>query len=304
MPRRVRRPYFRVVVLAVRALVLPALLVASAAAQTPSFPGDPEWPLVPGRMGYNALPPFPNQDPVVGVDAQYELAGSAKLSGLGLHDHAVTPYFRLSIPFREVAAIEIDGTPLELWRTTTATQLRLTAVSRSGQTAGDVRFGGRFLLFQEGRRMPAVGVRFLVKSATGTGLDARRFTNSPGYEVAVLTGKDVGPMGPLRVRALARVGFLAWQFAPNRQDDALAYGAALRASLPRGDGLELDWNGYVGWRFDDRPSVLGVTGVKRWRGLDLRATLNGGLSSDAAPLEVRLGVAGAFGLPRFMHGRD
>jgi hypothetical protein len=288
-------------VLLLRVPLLPFLLVASAAAQVS---GSPEWPLVPGRMGYNALPPFPNVDPVVGLDAEYELAGSAKVSGIAAYDHAVTPYFRLSLPFREVAAIEIDGTPLELWRTSSATQARLRAVSRAGETPGDVRFGGRFLVFQEGRRMPALGVRFLVKSTTGKGLEARRFTNAPGYEIDVLTAKDLGVLGPARLRALARVGFLAWQYAPNSQDDALAYGAALRATLPRGYRVELDWGGYLGWRFDDCPSVLGVTGVKRWRGLDLRGTLNGGLSSDAAPVEVRLGVAGTFGLPRFMRGRD
>jgi hypothetical protein len=284
-------------------LVSAFVVAAPAAAQIPAgFPGSPQWPLVPGRMGYNALPPFPNVDPVIGVDAEWELAGSAKLSGIAAHDHAVTPYFRLTLPFREVAAIEIDGTPLELWRTTAATQARLEAVSRAGETPGDVRFGARFLFFREGGIRPAVGVRFLVKSATGTGLDARRFTNSPGYEIAGLAGKDVGSIGSARLRALARIGFLAWQVAPNRQDDAVSYGAALRATLPRGYRLEADWSGYAGWLFDDRPSVLGVTGVKRWRGLDLRGTLNRGMSSDAPPLEVRLGVAGAFALPRFMRG--
>jgi hypothetical protein len=253
-------------------------------------------------MGYNALPPFPNVDPVVGADLEYEVAGSLKLSGLRGHDHAATPYFRVSLPFRAAAAAEIDGTPFELWRTSTATQERLRAVARSGGTRGDIRFGGRFLVFQEGRRMPALGLRFVVKSTTGKGLEARRFTNSPGYEIDLLSAKDLGTLGSARVRLLARIGFLAWQFEPNAQDDALAYGASLRTALPRGYRVDVDWGGYLGWRFDDCPSVLGVTGVKRWRGLDLRATVNGGVSSDAPPLEVRLGFGGTLGLPRFMRG--
>ncbi len=277
-----------------RASLLLASLVASAAAAAQDA-GSPDWPLVPGRMGFNALPVQPNADPVIGELAELELAAAMQLSGVDARDHAATPYLRLMVPFRGAAALEVDATPVEVWRTSSATQQRLRALDRAGGTPGDVRFGARFLLHREGRA-PALGLRLMVKSTTGKGLDSRRFTNAPGYAIDVLLGKDVGAIGPTRLRALARVGFLAWQFAQDQQDDAVAYGFTLRGSGP-GAALELEWRGYAGWRFADRPSVLGLAAIVPVRRGELRAAVNAGVSTDAPPLELRLGWVGRFELP-------
>jgi hypothetical protein len=275
-------------------LVLVSVAVAAAAAA--QEPGSPGWPLVPGKMGYNALPVLPNADPVIGSFAELEVAGAVQLSGLDARDHAATPYLRLMVPFRETAALEVDATPIEFWSTSTATQQRLRALNRADGTPGDVRFGARFLVMRE-RRGPALGLRLSVKSATGKGLESRRFTNAPGYEIDVLLGKDVGTLGAARLRALARVGFLSWQYAENKQDDALAYGAALRATGPEGVALELEWRGYVGWRFADRPSVLGFGTIFPVGRSEIKAMVNAGVSTDAPPLELRLAWIGRFELP-------
>jgi hypothetical protein len=285
-----------------RARLLLFLLVAPAIAVALD-PGSPEWPLVPGRMGFNALPAIPNADPVPPRLGELELAAATQLSGVRGDDVSGTPYFRLTLPFREVAALEVDGTPIELWRTTRATQARLMAVRREGSAQGDLRFGARFLVLEEGRRTPAFGVRFVVKSTTGKALESRRFTNAPGYLIDFLGAKDVAKVAGARLRVLGRVGFLAWQFAPDRQDDALAYGATLRATRPGGSALALEWRGYVGWRFDDRPSVLGLTASVPARGMELGATVNAGLSSDAPPLELRVGIVRRFGMPRIAQAR-
>lgn len=280
-------------------VLLLVVLAGSAAAQEV---GSPDWPLVPGRMGFNALPVLPNVDAVIGPLAEIEVTGAVQLSGLDARDHAATPYLRLTVPFREAAALEVDATPVEFWRTSAATQQRLQARYRADGTPGDVRFGARFLLLRE-RRGPALGLRLSVKSATGKGLASRRFTNAPGYEIDVLLGKDVGTLGAARLRALARVGFLSWQYAQNTQDDALAYGAVLRATGPAGVALELDWRGYAGWRFADRPSVLGFGTIVPVRGGELRAAVNAGVSTDAPPLELRLGFVGRFEVPAVLRAQ-
>ena len=291
------RPRALASVLVLRASLLLASLVASAAAAAQEA-GSPDWPLVPGRMGFNALPVQPNADPVIGELAELEIAAGMQLSGLDARDHAATPYLRLMVPFREAAALEVDATPVEVWRTSVATQQRLQALYRAGGTPGDVRFGARFLVLRE-RTRPALGLRLTVKSATGKGLHSRRFTNAPGYEVDVLLGKEVGTLGGARLRALARVGFLSWQYAQNTQDDAVAYGATLRASGP-GAAMELEWRGYAGWRFADRPSVLGLAAIVPVRRGELRAAVNAGVSTDAPPLELRIGWVGRFEVPALL----
>jgi hypothetical protein len=288
-------------VLVPRALV--SLLLAGPVAAAALDPGSPEWPLVPGRMGFNALPAIPNADPVPPRLGELEMAGTTQLSGFRGHDVSATPYFRLTLPFREIAALEVDGAPIELWRTTRTTQARLMAAKREGSAQGDLRFGARFLVLEEGRRTPAFGLRFVVKSTTGKELQSRRFTNAPGYLIDFLSGKDVGTVAGNRLRVLTRLGLLVWQFAPDRQDDALAYGATLRATRPGGAALALEWRGYVGWRYDDRPSLLGLTASMPAGPVELGTTVNAGLSSDAPPLEVRLGVVRRFEMPRIAQSR-
>lgn len=285
-----------------KSLLLSSVMLLSAAAAAQE-PGSPDWPLVPGLMGYNALPVLPNADPVVGSLGELELGAAAQTSGLDARDHAATPYVRLMVPFRETAALELDAILVEIWRTSAETQQRLTALHRAGGTSGDIRFGARFLLFRE-RRFPAVGLRLAVKSTTGKGLTSRRFTNAPGYAIDVLLGKEAGEIAGTQLRALARVGFLAWQFAQDRQDDAFSYGLGLRGTRASGLGLELDWRGYLGWRFADRPSVLGLTGVFPMPAGELKATLNAGLNRDAPPMEVRIGWVGRFELPEALRGEE
>jgi hypothetical protein len=270
------------------ARVCAALLVALSYAAGAAGAGPL---LVPGRMGYNALPALRNVDPVVGNRTELELSATAQLAGLGSEDVAGTPYVRLTVPFREVAALELDGTPFELFRTSAATGERIGARVRSGASPGDLRAGARFLVLEERGRRPALGLRLVVKSTSGKDRGARRFTNAPGYVFDLLAGKGLAAAGRVRVRALAKFGFLAWQVADGRQDDALDYGATLRASFASGVALSGEWRGYAGWRGDDRPMVLGLTAdLPASARVLLRASADRGLTADAPPLDVRLGV--------------
>jgi hypothetical protein len=256
--------------------------------------------LVPGRMGYNALPALRNADPVIGPSLELEMSAAAQFSSLvAARDAAATPYFRVTLPFGEVAALEVDGVPVELFQISSATQARIDARRRAGVAAGDLRAGARFLLAGEGRHRPALGVRLVVKSTTGKALDSLRFTNAPAYLFDLLAGKDLGRAGPVTLRALGKLGFLAWQIAHDRQDDALNFGATLRATFRSGASLAAELRGYAGWRGDDKPVVLGVTAGLPARGgrVELRASADGGLTPDAPPLDVRLGVVLFFDPP-------
>jgi hypothetical protein len=261
--------------------------------------------LVPGRMGYNALPALRNPDPVIGPDVEVEISAAAQVSSLvEARDTAATPYFRVTVPFLGAAALEVDGVPLELFQVSAATQARLGAERRAGVAPGDVRAGARFLLAGEGPRLPALGLQLLVKSTTGKALDALRFTNAPGYVFDLLAGKDLLVTSSVALRGLAKVGFLAWQIGDGSQDDALNFGTTLRARFPSGVSLSAEVRGYTGWRKDDDPVVFGMSaGVPAARRLELRASADHGLTADATPLDVRLGVVVFLDAPRFGQGR-
>jgi hypothetical protein len=243
-------------------------------------------------MGPNALPTVPNVDPVPGDDILIELEGAAQLSELGsAGDRSFTPYARLVIPFRGIAALEADAIPFEAWRVSPETQLRLGSPTSSGRTRGDVRFGARFLLLSEGDVLPAIGLRFLTKTTTGKGFAERRFTNSPAYVLDLIFGKDlVGPGGPgPRIRLLAKAGFTAWEQGADDQDDAPDLGATLQL-IGSWASLQVEWRGYFGWETRDKPQVLGLRGMLTPGVIDIGLTVNRGLSADAPPWEARFGL--------------
>jgi hypothetical protein len=261
-----------------------AALVGALAAAAPAAADDPV--LEPGLLGPNALPALPNVDPVVPLGPEIEAAASVHLDG---RDRAAAPYLRLTVPFGQRAALDVEGTPVEAFSTTGATQARLGARDRTGVAPGDVYFGARFLVLREGR-LPAFGLRLVVKSASGKGLSSRRFTSAPGYLVDALLGKDLGAIGPARLRALAKVGLFVWQTGPGAQDDAVDWGATLLGTAGPAS-LAVEWRGYAGWRGRDRPSLLGVTaGAQTPFGFRMAATANVATSRDAPPLELRFGL--------------
>ncbi len=255
--------------------------------------------IVPGQFGYNALPPIPNADPVVGDDVLFGLDLAAQVSDpIDPRDAALTPYLRLVLPFRGLAALEIDGVPLELWRVSLDTQQRLGAQAASGVELGDMRFGARFALLPEGEILPALGVRLITKTATGKGFENRRFIDAPAYVIDGLLGKDIpARLGPFtHLRVLGKIGFMAWQQGTDWQDDAVDAGATVQLHAG-GTRLELEWRGYWGYEQQDKPHLIGLTVAHAAAGVEWIATVNRGISAEATPWELRLGVVFRLGTP-------
>ncbi len=89
----------------------------------------------------------------------------------------------------------------------------------------------------------------------------------------LLAGKDLLAARPVALRALAKVVFLAWQVGPGRQDDAVNFGATLRASFASGVSLAVN------------SAVIrdGETTTTRWSSGSPRASPPGGGSRSAPP---------------------
>jgi hypothetical protein len=292
------------------------LLLASLLLLAPcgARPGDRS--VVPGLMGYNALPSLPNADPKVEDHFRFEVAMAAQLSDLSrARDASVTPYLGLMAPFFGFAALELDAIPVEIWRVSPETQQRLGASRARGTARGDIRFGARFTLLDERKLLPAIGLRFVTKTTTGKSFEDKRFTDAPAYVLDALLGKTLPiSLGPFQhVRVLAKAGFTAWQQGSDWQDDAVDLGATLRLRTSRGTFFDLEWRGYWGYERFDRPSLVGVTlGHPMASTVDLAGTINRGLTGDAPPWELRLGMIVHFDIgtaararsPRDFAGKD
>jgi hypothetical protein len=257
-----------------------------------------DYTVVPGLMGYNALPAPSNLDPAIGRDIEVELSMVAQASDLAIaRDRSVLPHFRVTVPFRQVAALDIDGIPLEWWRIGSDSQQRLGATRPRGETPGDLYIGARFQFLGEGKWRPATGLRLLMKTASGE-YDERRFTDAPAYAFEGLVGKDLhrGP-GLARLRVYGKLGFFSWQQGDAWQNDAVDFGATVEARLRRGASLSAEWRGYSGYQERDKPQVLGLTVGVPMRQVELRAGMARGLTSDAPPYEARVGVVLRFEVP-------
>jgi hypothetical protein len=268
-----------------------ALLALTAVA--PSLPAAQESPIVPGRMGPNALPAIPVEDAALPTSTLAEIGGAAHVTGPGGADRAFTPEFKLVVPFGGFAAVEIEGTPLEVWRVSPETQQRFNGRATSGVAKGDVAFGARFQLFREAERRPAVALRFITKSTTGKGLEDRRFTDAPAYAIETLAAKSFRTGSQLvpAVRVLGKLGFLAWSQQPGLQDDALDYGAAVDALFRSGTELRVEIRGYQGYQSQDKPMLAAVRVLQPvWRRADVLLGVNRGLRSDAPDWELRAGL--------------
>jgi hypothetical protein len=273
------------------ALALPALLA------TPALARDAN--VVPGLMGPNALPTLPVEDAVVGDDALIEVVATTQFQDFQGTDTAFAPYFRIVIPFRAIAALEIDGTPVEWWQTSPEVQASRGAANASGVAKGDLRFGAKFNFVGETEGVPAISLRFFTKTTTGKSYEDRRFTNGPGYMVDALVSKTLleGTGTLRRLRLLTELGFVAWQQGTAAQDDAFSFGAAIQARFPDGWELEAQIRGYVGWQTFDKPVLVGMTASYRFDPFRALLTVNRGITGDAPAWEIRAGFEFSFAIP-------
>lgn len=144
-----------------------------------------------------------------------------------------------------------------------------------GHTAGDVYISTDIMFLREKERCPAMSVRAAVKTASGGGFHLARYYDSPGYFFDLSIGKSFpltitgnqspvtinrSPVTdnhpPVTIRLAASAGFLCWQTADGRQNDAVMYGALVRLQH-RYFSIEEVFSGYVGWEnAGDRPMTL------------------------------------------------
>ncbi len=215
--------------------------------------------LSPEYMGPNALPVPEIRDGAPPTGLSLEAGPEVHLSKGDLTGDLFT---RIYVPlFSDRAGIELSYIPLEIYRTDTLTRdlRRSREYDPKGASMGDLYIGTFMHLLRERDNLPDLMLTVHLKTASGTGFQAARHTDTPGYFFDLSAGKSLlqgaGTMKELRVHVQA--GFYVYQtnLENYRQNDAFMYGGGVQVSLGR-FRIEPHIGGYAGYlKIGDRPLV-------------------------------------------------
>lgn len=223
--------------------------------------GDPGWRnwmiMSPGYFGPNALPVPEVKRGFLSKKSEFEITASN-------HFHYGDPTQDISgrvyLPFAKgKIAVEVYGVFFEYYNYTE--EIRNERISRDedgeGVAIGDFYISTQIQLARD-RKFPNTMLRFTVKTAPGSNLDAARYTDTPGYFLDLSFSKDFGVKEQLVFRPYAMLGFYSWHTNDelNLQDDAILYG--LGTDFERNNWrLVSSWSGYYGYKDNgDRPMQL------------------------------------------------
>ena len=142
------------------------------------------------------------------------------------------------------------------------------------------------------RFIPQMVVRLGLKTASGEQFSRARHYDCPGYFFDLTMGQTI-PLGQVSLRFAGSVGFLCWQTADARQNDAVMYG--LQANLShRYFSLLAEWGGYAGWeRHGDAPMVIKVRAAGMIKGFEPFVQYQYGIK-DYPFHQLRVGLAYSF----------
>lgn len=137
--------------------------------------------------------------------------------------------------------------------------------------------------------IPQMTIRVGVKTASGEQFSRLRHYDSPGYFFDASIGKSVS-VKDFELRFAGSVGFLCWQTANARQNDAVMYGLQAKMNHPYCSFLA-EWGGYVGWeKYGDAPMVIKFRAAGRIKGFEPFVQYQYGIM-DYPFHQVRVGLA-------------
>ena len=244
------------------------VLMQYAAAQTPVLKPDLSIPslVAPAYFGPNAFPVPDMSDGTTSADLRVELAGDSFLctmTSTPSDDVTLDLFAKATIPLFTDRVNLVIWMPVVEWHKTSPAVNALRRVVEpdryiSGVDSGDAYVSTDILVLDERKRGCGLVLRAALKSASGNSFGTARVYDAPGYFFDVAAGRNIVSSSDGRVvfRTALSAGFLCWQTANGRQNDAVMYGAL--ASLKAGDfKAEVNYGGYVGWEGKgDRPMTL------------------------------------------------
>ena len=142
--------------------------------------------------------------------------------------------------------------------------------------------------------IPQMTIRAGVKTASGEQFNRARHYDCPGYFFDLTMGQTI-PIKKIHLNLAGTVGFLCWQTANARQNDAVMYGIRAKLVHPYFSFLA-EWGGYVGWeRYGDAPMVIKLRATGIIKGLEPFVQYQYGIN-DYPFHQVRVGLAYSFNI--------
>jgi len=242
----------------------------------------------PGTMGPNALFVYSIESPWIPAYTRFQIGAGVQFSLP--RDFATEPILHVDVPLFNRAVLFVDYMPIEFWRVSVDTQKNWQLSHTQGLQTADLRFGGKYLIYNGKEQYPSLAIQFLTKTTTGKGYLNRRFTNAPAYQIDVVIGYPKIYRQIHRFEFLCALGFLAWQQGANGQNDAPTWMLGITWQYNKKTTLRLDSRGYVGWQQHDKPVLIAASlNLHLVSILALQINLNMGIQ-DAALLDARLAL--------------
>lgn len=215
----------------------------------------------PAFMGPNALPVPEIKNGTAPGKTYFDFAADYHYSK---GDKTVNLFNRLYIPFcNGKVGFEISLVPIEFYKMDTITRdkRKTRDYDGKGKRGGDFYFGTYFQIIKDKAKLPDVLVTVNFKTASGTGFEAARYTDSPGYFLDLSAGKEIKIKENFFITPYAMSGFYAWQTNTTgyRQNDAFLYGAGCDLRF-KNLIIKNAAGGYIGYiNNGDRPVVYRFT---------------------------------------------
>ncbi len=212
----------------------------------------------PGNMGPNALPVMATIRGEVDSVASFGVSGNFHTS---TGDRATDIAGELRHPFGDRASLRIRYVLVEKFALSKELALSRNILREDldGVVFGDVTVDGLFQVIKDHPKYPDFTIAIRIKTASGTGLEALRNTDTPGYAFEGSFGKDyVLPASDVTIRPYASGGFFVWQiYDPrNTQNDAYTYSLGCTQRFAKFHSF-VEWAGYSGWMRElDQPMVF------------------------------------------------
>ena len=254
------------------------VVVATARAFTPTG-------VAPAFFGPNALPVIDMTDGRTYDQLQVELAADGYFGYNG--DKTADLFARVHVPlFTRWANLSV-WMPVYEWYSQS---------DGTGSGAGDVYLSTEIQVLhnawfktERAKYIPQMTVRLGMKTASGEQFARKRHYDCPGYFFDLSIGQSI-PIQTLELRFAGSVGFLCWQTAEARQNDAVMYGLQAQLQHPY-FSLLATWGGYVGWeRYGDAPMTLKVRAAGRIQGFEPYVQYQYGIK-DFPFHQIRVGLA-------------
>lgn len=240
--------------------------------------------VAPGFFGPNALPVLDMSDGRTQEKLSLEVAADGYFGYDGSQTADV--FARVCVPlFTRWANVSVWMPVYEWYKQADGT----------GSGAGDVYLSTEVQVLhdswfkgEKAKYIPQMTVRLGMKTASGGQFERKRHFDSPGYFFDVSMGQSI-PLKAVELRFAGSVGFLCWQTAEARQNDAVMYGLQASAKHEYAS-LQVTWGGYVGWeRYGDAPMSLKVRAAGHVKGFEPFVQYQWGIK-DFPYHQIRVGL--------------